>query len=64
MAKFILLNGDYIVRELVDAEVAAGFFHAPRPDIQVGDSLTEDEKVQLGLVLPVEPEEPVSLTAK
>jgi len=57
MTKFIVLGADYVVREVVEAEVAVGFTAAPRPDIEVGDALTEGEKVELGLIPPPLPEE-------
>lgn len=50
MQKFITVTSDFKVREVVEANVAVGFLVAPRDDIQVGDTLTEYEKMRCGLI--------------
>lgn len=41
------------VLEVIDANVAAGFYPLPRPDINAGDLLTDDDFVALGVDRPV-----------
>jgi len=50
MNKFITVTENFVVREVVEADIAAGFLYAPRQDIKVGDTLTEYEKMLCGLI--------------
>ena len=64
MQTFITINENFAVTEVVVANVATGFFTAPREDIKVGDVLTEYEKMLLALIpwddnlVPAEPVAP------
>lgn len=50
MAKYITINNEFEVLEVVEAIIATGFLPAPRDDIKVGDILSEYEKMLLGLI--------------
>lgn len=50
MNTYITIDQNFLVKEVVHANIAVGFYLAPRSDIQQGDTLTEDEKVMMGLV--------------
>ena len=55
MTKFITVNtdsetGEVKVREVIEAAVGIGFLSAPRADIAVGDVLTDQEQMALGLI--------------
>ena len=64
MQTYITINENFVVKEVVVAEVASGFLTAPRQDIKVGDILTDYEKMLLGLIawdnslVPAEPVTP------
>jgi hypothetical protein len=45
----ITVTSKGVVREVVYALQATGFYPAPRADIKPGDVLTQDEKIQIGL---------------
>ena len=51
-------SGEVKVREVVTAAIGIGFLPAPRPDIAVGDVLTEQEQMVCGLIPWPEPSEP------
>ena len=56
MTMFFTIDKDFIVREIVYAEIAVGFLISPRMDLKVGDVLTEDEQIICGLKEGVIPE--------
>jgi len=51
-------SGVVKVREVVTAAIGIGFLPAPRPDIAVGDVLTEQEQMVCGLIPWTEPPAP------
>lgn len=47
--KFISVDAEGVVRDVVEAVIANGFYIAPRDDIRPGDVLTTDEKIMIGM---------------
>lgn len=50
MNVYITVDQNHVVKEVVAANIAAGFLLSPRSDIQPGDVLTDDEKIIMGLI--------------
>ena len=50
---YIRFDQEGRVLEALDADIAMGFYPAPRPDITAGDLLTDDDFVALGVDRPV-----------
>lgn len=57
MSKYMKVDNNFKVIEIIEANVAVGFLNVPRDDIQVGDVLTEQEKMSCGLIPWTEPEQ-------
>jgi hypothetical protein len=55
MISFLRIDHNFNVVEVIEATVATGFLISPRRDIQVGDILTEQEKMICGIIPWVEP---------
>lgn len=49
MNVYITVDQNKVVKEVIVANIAAGFLLSPRSDIQPGDVLTLDEQINLGL---------------